>query len=89
MLQENEFAMLVIGVWVLIFFWKVKFRYIPEYHLFLSGFLCLFLSWIFTVLESYAWESALNAAEHFCYAAGAVILTVWCFKAFILQGKEG
>jgi len=52
-----------------------------------AAFYLVFAAWVLTVLEGFVWERALNALEHACYAASALVMAAWCWKVFE-RGEE-
>jgi len=84
MIQENEILMLIIGLGVFIFVLgnRSQLKRIPHADWLLLGFYMLLVGWVLTVAESFLWEGVLNFLEHACYAAGSVLLAVWCWKVF-------
>lgn len=88
MIQENELAMMLIGIWIYLYSRKIKFDQFPEYKYFLAGFYCLLISWILTVFEALILYKHLNFLEHFMNAAASVFLVVWCFKSLVFKSKE-
>jgi cobalamin biosynthesis protein CobD/CbiB len=87
MIQENELAAMLIGIWVFLYTRKINLREFPEYRYFFAGFYCLLLSCVFTVLETFFLDSVFNFIEHLLYALGAVLLMFWCLRVFIRKGK--
>ncbi len=87
MIQENELATMLIGIWVFIYTRKINLTEFPEYRYFFAGFYCLLLSWVFTVLETFFLHSFLNFVEHLLYVLSSVLLMIWCLRVFIRKGK--
>ncbi len=84
MVQENEIAMLLFGMGILVFILmnRKKLQRIPSWKYLAAGFNVLLAGWVFTVVETFLPYDALNILEHLCYAASSVILAVWCGKSF-------
>ena len=92
MLNANEVIMLVlgIGIFFLICAYKSKIKRIYAWRILLSGFYLLISAWLFTVAEDLFISNIMNFLEHFCYAASAVIVTVWCWRsASGIKGEAG
>lgn len=84
MIYENELVMLLlsVGVFLFIIIQRDSIRRFQEWKILVSGFLLLFFSCIFTVLEGFFWGHIFNYLEHGCYAASSLFLTVWCRRIF-------
>jgi hypothetical protein len=91
MLQENEVAMLLLGVIVLLFILVniSQIRRIFAWKMLVYSYSFLLTGWLLTILEGYFLESFLNFLEHFCYLVSAVILTFWCIRALRYNQPEG
>jgi hypothetical protein len=81
MLHENELIMIVIGMTLLIFVLLNfhQLRQTPSFKLIFISYFLSAIGWISTVLEGFFWEQYLNLLEHFCYAASAILLAIWCW----------
>ncbi len=84
MIQENEIIMLLLGIGVMIFILanKKKVKRIQAAKILIAGFYVLLTGWVLTVLEGLFWKELLNVLEHICYAAGSILMAVWCWKIF-------
>ena len=90
MIQENEFVTFILGLCTLLYLLsKVsRIREFPMWKPFAAIYLFYFVGWSVTILEDIwgdfaagaALGRALNATEHVCYAAGSLLLTIWCLK---------
>ncbi|MBN1105054.1 MAG: hypothetical protein JXL84_16690 [Deltaproteobacteria bacterium] len=82
MIQGNEIIMLLIGIAVVPFL-QLNRSYvdrIPSGRLLTTAYHLILTGWLLTVLEGFFWEALLNLLEHICYAAGSLLLAVWCFR---------
>lgn len=89
-MQENEIVMIALGFTVLIVVYSKYniIRRVPYYKIILAS-LCSFVTgWIFTILESFLFNTLFNFLEHSLYACGAILLTVWAFKVIFSSGKS-
>jgi hypothetical protein len=88
MLHENELIMIVIGMTLLVFILLNyhPLKQTPSFKLIFISFIFSAIGWISTVLEGLFWERYLNVLEHFCYAASAILLAIWCW---IIPKKTG
>jgi hypothetical protein len=87
MIQENELATMLIGIWIFLYTRRINFTKFPEYRYFLGGFYCLLLSWVFTVFEAFFLGDFLNFVEHFFYALSSALLTIWCLKVIVQKDR--
>ena len=94
--QENEVILFILGIGVLIFILKnhmdPKSRKVlmafPNYNLFIYAYILLLLGWVFTILEGFFWNEALNLVEHLCYASAALMFAFWSWKTFSRSEDE-
>ncbi len=91
MIQHNELITLLITVGILVFIAanRSRIKQFPSPATFLVSFLLLFCGCVLTNLEEVFLEDILNHAEHFCYAASAVVLALWCRKVFTRPEEDG
>lgn len=84
MIQESEVITLLLGVGGLIFISanRRRLRFLPSPGILLAGFYVLLTGWVLNILEGFFLQHLLNVLEHACYAGRAVLVTVWCWKAF-------
>ena len=94
-IEPNEFAMLLLGVGVLIFTvsnWRSLQR-LPYFGMIMTVFYLLLATWIATVLEGKTedtiWNSLFNLIEHAGFAASSVLTAVWCWKVLAVKKKTG
>lgn len=82
MAQENEVILLLLGLGVLIFALANRERLakLPAVRLLAAGLCLLLAAWVLTILEGFFWPTALNLAEHGCYAASASFNAAWCWQ---------
>lgn len=85
--QDSEIINLLLSVILFILFYYILKRaqiYFPR--LLLYAILTYIAGLIFTVVETYYWESLFNILEHFCYM-GAAILFYFTMKELKTQVK--
>lgn len=84
MVRENEIIMAVLSLGVLTFIYlnDVHLKRVEAFKLLFAGFCAFTAGWILTVLEGFFFETVLNLMEHMCYAAGGILLAVWCRRVF-------
>ena len=92
--KENEIVMLLLGIGVLIFVLirKEQLKLLPAAHILIACFGILVGGWSATVLEGFFASSSFyyklcNSLEHLCYAASAILIAYWSWRAFVF-GKE-
>lgn len=87
MLEEREVVALLLTVGVLVFLLvnRARIHRLPSSGLLVASFGVLFVGRLLTVLEGFLYRDLLDLVEHVCYAGSAVLLAVWCRRAF---GKE-
>lgn len=85
MVQENEIAMLLLGLIVLVFMFMYydDFRRVPSYKLLTIAYCFLVFSFISTVLEGFFWGTYLNYLEHICNALNGIVAALWTWKVFV------
>jgi MFS superfamily sulfate permease-like transporter len=94
-IEPNEFAMLLLGVGVLIFILSNRkaIKRLPSWGIIMIVFYLQLLTWTATVLEGKAkgssWNSILNLIEHAGFAASSVLVVIWCWKVFEARKKSG
>ena len=90
MLHENEIAMAVLGIGVLLFIVanRLQISRIPHYRILLAAYILYLGAWFLTVAEGYWMPAALNILEHVCYALGALFALSW-IVATARPGREG
>jgi len=81
-IQENEIIMLTLGIGLYFFIvaYKPYFQRIPEWKILLYSFRIILAAWFLTVIEGFFLSKVFNILEHFCYAASAFTMAIWCFK---------
>ncbi|MBN1407612.1 MAG: hypothetical protein JW956_07485 [Calditrichaceae bacterium] len=85
MFYENEIVMLVFGFLVTVFI-GLKYKHLIHirYHkILLAGFYTLLIAWICSTIEEFILEIYINLCEHALYAASALLLLLWIYKAMI------
>ena len=84
MIQANEILNLILFLGVLFFILKNRpeLNRLPALALLMGGFHMLVLAAALTIVEGFFWEAALNVLEHVCYAAGALLMAIWCGLVF-------
>jgi hypothetical protein len=91
MLHENEIVMLLLGI--IIFFFilrnKTQIRRIYAWRLLITSYFLLLAGWIFTIVEGFVLETALNMIEHLSYTISAILLAFWCWKVMYRSKVEG
>jgi hypothetical protein len=91
MLHENEIVMLLLGI--IIFFFilrnKSQIRRIYTWKILITSYFLLLAGWIFTILEGFILETALNMLEHVSYTLSAILLAIWCWKVMYRSKVEG
>ena len=82
MIHENEVAMLLLGLGVLVFILanRPRLKRVPRWDILSLGFYVVLAGWVLTVAEGLLYESLLNYFEHISYACSTVLLAVWCWK---------
>jgi len=89
LVQDNELFTVVLGLAALVFFvaHRRAFRRLPDSPLLLAAYGSLFLGWIATVVEGFAWPTVFNIVEHSFYAVSGVVFGWWGWHA--LRRKRG
>jgi len=96
MIHENEIIMLVLGAGVLVFVLLnyAHLKRIPWFGVLLGAYSLIVVGWAMTVLEGLFteglfWNSSVNFLEHAFYAAGGIVVCVWCWGGFgkIREGR--
>jgi hypothetical protein len=87
MVLGDEVMVLLLGAVVMVFVVRSRdqLKQLPSSPIIIGAFYALLAGWVFTVAEVFFWERFLNALEHICYAANALLLCAWCWVA---TGKE-
>jgi len=81
MFEESEIINLILGlVSLVIVFYETRKKVIPDFKLFLAGFLFIVLARVFTVVEVLFLGYILNILEHFCYALSACLFAAGCIS---------
>ena len=82
MIQENEILTIILGAGVLhfIILKYAELKENPSIGLLIPGFCLLFAAWVFSLLEAFFWETALNFIEHVLYLSSALCLLVWILR---------
>ena len=84
MIQDNEVAMLLMAIGVLIFI-LVNRRLVMRIRaarVLVAAFCVLLAAYVFTILEGFFQEELLNFLEHLCYAVSSVLIARWCIRVF-------
>jgi len=91
LIQDNELFNAVLALAVLIFLSSqlLRLRKLPKRMILLFAYGTLFVGWVATLLEGMFWPDILNAAEHICYAVGALLFSIWCWVAFQSTSQDG
>ena len=84
MIQQGEIIVLLVGLIAFAFILsnRERLKELPAVKLLISGFILLLGGWVFTVVESLAWNNLFNVIEHICYAGSSVMIALWCWKMF-------
>jgi len=81
MFEESEIINLILGlVSLIIVYYETRKRVIPNFQLFLAGFLFIAMARIFTVVEGLFLGDILNILEHLCYASSAFLFAAGCIS---------
>jgi hypothetical protein len=81
MFEESEIINLILGLASLVIvFYETRKRVIPNFRLFLAGFIFVAMARIFTVAEGLFLGDILNILEHFCYAFSAFLFAAGCIS---------
>ena len=81
MFEESEIINLILGlVSLVIVYYETRKRVIPDFQLFLAGFLFVIMARIFTVVEGLFLGNILNILEHFCYVFSAFFFAAGCIS---------
>jgi len=81
--QDNELFTVFLGLAALVFLvaHRRAFHRLPDSPLLLAAYGSLFLGWIATVIEGFAWPAVLNLVEHSFYAVSGVLFGGWGWHA--------
>ncbi len=84
MVPESEIVTFILGVGVIIFFLlnRNELKYIPASKTLFSGFGVFLVGWTSTIAESFILADFFNYLEHFSYAAGSILILIWCWLLF-------
>lgn len=80
--QENELIRLLLGIGAFIFVllnWS-KLKRLPVWHALLGAFGLLLIGWMLSIVQGFVWRHALHLLEHACYAGGAGLVAMCCWK---------
>lgn len=89
MFEESEVINLILGlVSLVIVFYEIRKRMIPDFHLFFAGFVLIVMARIFTVAEGLFLEDILNILEHICYALSALLFAAGCISLSANRSSE-
>jgi hypothetical protein len=81
MFEENEIINLILGLAsFVIVFYETRKKVIPDFKLFLAGFVFIVLARVFTVVEVLFLGHILNILEHLCYALSACLFAAGCIS---------
>lgn len=81
MFEESEIINLILGiVSLVIVYYETRKKKIPDFQLFLSGFLFVVMARIFTVVEGMFLADILNTLEHICYGISAFLFAAACIS---------
>ncbi len=81
MFNESEIINLLLGVVALIILFSVlKEVRLPGFKYFKTGFIILFFSYVFTVVEGICFKGLFNFLEHFGYALSGLLFAFACWK---------
>lgn len=88
MVQENEVAMLILGLIVLVFklMYHSTLKRVPHNNYLFIAYCLLVVGFAATVAESFFLYTYLNLLEHLSYAISAGFMAGWFWKVF--NGKE-
>jgi ABC-type amino acid transport substrate-binding protein len=91
LMQESEIVLLLLGMVVVLFVAmnRSRLQRIPSSNIIIAAFGVLFAGWVLTNIEGLAWEDALNAVQHACYAGGALLVALWCWEVFGREVNRG
>lgn len=91
MLTENEVVMLVLGISVffLILSDREHIKKIKAWKFLVTSYFILLFGWVLTVAEGFFAGQLLNIIEHASYAASALFMLIWCWKATSKSNQEG
>ncbi len=89
-MEEREVlsCLLSLGVAVFIVSQHHKLKAIPFFRILLTSFALLLLSFNFSVVEGFFWESGLNFLQHLCSGLSAILLAVWCWLMFVKKPEK-
>ena len=91
MFEESEIINLILGlVSLVIVYYELGKRRIPDFQLFFAGFILVILARIFTVVEGLFWTETFNILEHISYAVSGLIFAAGCISlSKSVLGKKG
>ncbi len=90
MFSEIELLTLLGGIVVLGFaLWNREFlKKIPDAAILMGSYGCFLIAWFSTFAESFVFPDFFNITEHSMYAAGSILLCLWCYRSLWSRGDE-
>ena len=90
MIHENEVAMLLLGliVLVLVIMYKSELKRVPFYKLLLAAYCILVVGFAAKILDEIYLETYLIVTKHLCYAVSSLLVAVWFWKVFDLREEN-
>lgn len=91
MFQESELITLILGfiaLAMIVFIFGKKGLPRPHFLFFFMGFIFLFCSYIFTVIEGVLWNGFFNLLEHLCLFLAGLTFALGCREFIRNTGTE-
>jgi uncharacterized membrane protein len=90
MIQESEVIVWILATGMLIIMLTnlKRLTTLPQRQWLVAGYSSVYAGWTLTILEGFAFGTAVNIIEHICYALSMVFLAGWSIHLLAQKGAK-